>query len=230
MVGTARLSLAHLIREPRVPAAGRAPLLLLLHGVGSHERDLFQLAPALDPRFFIVSARGPLVLAPGAFAWFHVTFTPRGPAIVAAEAEASRERLRAFLAELAVAYPVDPQRVYLLGFSQGAIMSFSVALTAPERVAGVVALSGRILPEIRPLIAPPAALAGLPFLVIHGTEDTVLPVSYGRAARDLLAGLPVALTYREYPMGHQITADSLSTVAAWLTAQLDAAELPATVD
>jgi len=108
-----------------------------------------------------------------------------------------------------------------MGFSQGAIMSASVALTQPELVAGVVLMSGRILPEIRPLMADPERLEELPFLIVHGTDDVVLPIVYGRASRELLSSLPVKLTYHEYKMGHEVSQESLADVTAWLSAQLD---------
>ncbi len=82
-------------------------------------------------------------------------------------------------------------------------------------------MSGRTLPEFAAHHAAPDALAGLPLLVIHGAEDTVLPIRYGRETRDLLQKLPVALTYREYPMAHTISARSLADAAVWLTTQLD---------
>ncbi len=102
-------------------------------------------------------------------------------------------------------------------------MSASVALTQPELVAGAALMSGRILPEIQPLIASSEELTGLPFLVVHGTADIVLPISHGRASRQLLSSLPVELTYHEYPMGHEVSQESLTDVTAWLSAQLDKA-------
>ncbi len=179
------------------------------------------LSPDLDGRFFIASARAPNTLAPGAYAWFHVEFTEAGPVINPEEAEASRAVLLRFIDELLEAYRLDPRRVYLMGFSQGAIMNLSLALTRPDKLAGVVAMSGRILPEILPSMAPPDAMTGLPILVVHGTADPVLPIHYGRAARDHLSSLPVALTYREYPMGHQVTEESLRDATTWLKQRLD---------
>jgi phospholipase/carboxylesterase len=82
-------------------------------------------------------------------------------------------------------------------------------------------MSGRTPREVEPRLAPPEALAGLPVLVVHGAEDPVLPIEHGRASREFLSRLPVDLTYREYPMGHHVTADSTQDVADWLTAQLD---------
>lgn len=216
------LSLVHLVRVPE-DGADRPPLLLLLHGVGSHEADLMGLAPSLDPRFLLVSARGPVTLAPGMYAWFQVLLDPNNPVINPDQAESSRRAILRFIAEAVEAYHADAARVFLLGFSQGAIMSLSVALTEPSAVAGVVAMSGRLLPEVLPLLAPPAALRGLPVLLLHGTADPVLPIQHGRTARDRLAALPVELTYREYAMGHQVSAESLADAAAWLREQMDRA-------
>lgn len=215
------LSLVHVTQPPREATEDAPPLLLLLHGVGSHEGDLIQLATYLDRRFFIVSARAPVTLAPGMYAWFEVQLDPVRPIINPQQAESSRKRLITFIDEAVNAYDLDPARAYLMGFSQGAIISLSVALTRPEKVAGVVAMSGRVLPEIAPLIAPPEALTGLQIFVAHGTDDRVLPIHHGRAARDLLQRLPVALTYREHVMGHQVSEESLTEIAAWLAERLD---------
>ena len=217
----ASLSLPHLLQQPRQPADSPPPLLIVLHGYGSHEHDLIGLAPYLDPRFQIVSARAPHTMMPGGYDWFELSWTATNVIINHEQAEQSRALLLGFIAEALAAYGGDPARVYLLGFSQGAIMSASVALTEPELIAGSVLMSGRVPAEIRPQIAPAERLAGKPFLVVHGTADTVLPIQNGRASRALLAELPVALMYKEYPMAHEVSAQSLADVAAWLTAQLD---------
>jgi phospholipase/carboxylesterase len=218
----ASLSLTHLFQQPRQPSDGAPPLLILLHGLGSNERDLVGLAPYLDPRFQIVSARAPHSLMQDGYAWFEIGWTANDITINFQQAEQSRVLLMSFIAEVLAAYGGDSARVYLLGFSQGAIMSAGVALTEPELIAGTVLMSGRIPEEIRPLFAAPERLAGKPFLVVHGTADTVLPIRNGRASRAILATLPVALTYQEYAMAHEVSAQSLADVAAWLTARLDA--------
>ncbi len=220
-----RLSLVHLVRQPQVKGAS-TPLLLLLHGVGSNEYDLFGLAPYLDKRFLIISARAPYTMGVDSFAWFEVNFTPQGPVIQPEQAEASRNRIIMFLDEAVAAYGADPQQVYLMGFSQGAIMSASVALTRPELAAGVVLMSGRILPQIEPLVAAPEKLQGLPVLVVHGTSDGVLPINNGRDSQKTLLALPVDLLYREYPMGHEVSRESLADVTAWLSLRLDDAGKP----
>ncbi|GLC24263.1 alpha/beta hydrolase [Roseisolibacter agri] len=219
---TAALSLVHLVRPPVTPPAPgeRAPLLVLLHGVGGNEEAMLAIAPAMDPRFLIVSARGPHVMGPRAFGWFHVTFTPQGPAIAADEAAASWAAIARFVDEAVAAYEADPGRVHLAGFSQGAIMGLATLLTAPERVAGVVAMSGRLLPEVLPHAAPDAALDGKAVLIVHGVDDQKLGVHYARGARETLARFPLRLDYRELPMGHAMTSESVAEVARWLSARL----------
>lgn len=216
------LSLVYLARQPLVQESS-PPLLLLLHGIGSNERDLFGLAPFLDERFLILSLRAPIMLEPDSYAWFELVFTPQGPIINPKQAEASRNTLIAFINGAVETFSANPKQVYLMGFSQGAIMSASVALTRPDLVAGVVMMSGRILPEIEPLVAAPKELQGLPFFVAHGTEDMVLPITHGRGTREILASLSVELVYREYPMGHEVSEESLADATNWLTEQLDKA-------
>lgn len=179
------------------------------------------LAPYLDARFFIASARAPVVLEPGMYAWYHLRPEPAGWAIDAGEAEQSRELLARFIEELADAYEVDPARIYLLGFSQGATMSLSLALSVPEKLAGVVAMSAWIPPGVPARAAPSEALRDLPILVLHGTQDPILPLHHGRAIRERLTPLPVALTYREYEMGHYVSEESLAAAVAWLRDRLD---------
>lgn len=214
-------SLFHHAAPPKSGMADRPPLLLLLHGYGSNEDDLFSLSPYLDERFLIVSARAPVPLAPMSYAWFSLGFTPEGVVIDVEEAESSRQALRRFIGEVVEFYGVDPGAVYLMGFSQGAMMSLSTALTFPGTAAGVVAMSGRVLPQTVERVADPDALFGLPIFVAHGTRDVVLPISHGRATRDLLQSLPVDMVYREYQMGHEVSADSLHDITSWLRERLD---------
>ncbi len=213
------LSLTHLVHQP-AQSDTAPPLLLLLHGIGSNEEDLIGLAPYLDQRFLIVSARAPNSYSWGGYAWFEIEWLPNRIKIDREQAMASRELIVAFIGEAIAAYGADPARVYLLGFSQGAMMSAWVALSQPGLVAGTVLMSGRIPEEVRDQIAAPDQLTGKPFLVVHGTRDQTLPIANGRASRDLLQGLPVDLTYREYPMAHEVSAESLADVAAWLSARL----------
>lgn len=216
------LPLIHVVQRPRANA-GPPPMLVLLHGYGSNEHDLFGLAPYLDPRLLIVSARAPYTLMPGGYAWFGLDITPEGIAFDPEQAEASRLVVERFVGEAAAAYGADPDRTFLGGFSQGAMIAGAVTLTRPDILSGALLLSGVADRALLPVVAPDEQLAGLPVLLTHGIYDEVLPVELGRAARDLLKSLPVDLTYREYPMGHEINAACLRDVVAWLAARLEPA-------
>jgi len=211
--------LVHLVRRP---AAGspKPPLLLLLHGVGSHEGDLFSLEGAFDPGWVVVSARAPLTLQTGAYSWFPVEFTPEGIVADAEGAENSRRRLIEFLDWAVAEFGADPGRVAVAGFSQGAIMTASLALTEPEKLCAAVLMSGRILPEVLPLAAPLERRSQPRYLVIHGTQDQVLPIANGRASRQTLRSLGIEPEYYEFPMPHTISDESLSLVVDWTGARL----------
>jgi phospholipase/carboxylesterase len=216
------LSLAHRVRVPGVQPAppDRPPLLILLHGVGSNELAMAALSDAFDPRFIVVSARSPIQLEPFAYAWFHVTFTPNGPLIDGDEAEAAWTRAAHFIDEVVGAYDADPRKVFAAGFSQGGIVALTTMLTAPERLAGAVCMSGRLPPEVLPQVVGPDRLRDKPVLIVHGVHDDVLGVEFARDARTTLRQLPLALEYREFDMGHATTPASLAVVSAWLTQQL----------
>lgn len=215
------LSLAHLARRPRATPGDDPPLLVLFHGYGSNEEDLFALAPYLDERLLVISARAPLMLMPGSYAWFEIAFTAEGIAVDPYQARLSGKTAAEFVEEAVRAYGADPKRVLVGGFSQGGSMAAIVALTRPDLVAGAVVLSGIVPSELTDAAPQPELLAGKPFFVGHGTADTVVPVAHGRASRELLEGLGAALTYREYPgMAHEINAACLADVQAWLRERL----------
>jgi phospholipase/carboxylesterase len=183
----------------------------LLHGRGADEHDLFSFAHALDPRLVVVSPRAPLPLM-GGYMWYEIRSVgqPREGGLLQ-----SLAALDAFVDEVIPEYTIDPARLFILGFSQGAAMAGALLLTAPARVAGALLLSG-YLPIDAGLAIQPAALAGKPIFVAHGTQDTVIPVEVGRLTRDYLQTAGAALTYREYPTGHGISAGELDDALAWL--------------
>ena len=209
----ASLSLVHRVRQ----APAGAPLLLLVHGYGSNEDDLFSLVPYLDPRFTAVSVRAPHAYPPG-YGWYDITFTDQGILRDEAMIEGSAAKIETFLGEAVVAYNADPARVIMLGFSQGAAMTLQLFLTRPSLLAGAVALSGHVPNVGWDARAPDESLAGKPVFVGHGTADPVVPISAGRDAQARLGALPVNLIYRERPgMGHTIDGDLLAEVSAWLS-------------
>jgi len=207
--------------EPRT-ITDRPPLLVLLHGIGGDEHDLLRLAPYVDGRFRVVGLRAPRSYGPG-YSWFQIDVSADGTIRPHAdEARAAVLDLARWLAAAPARLDTEPGRTYVLGFSQGAMMTIGIVRSHPEHIAGAVVLSGSGPDDVFPLVAPRALVGRVPLFVGHGTEDDVLPIARGRAIRDAFADLSTDLTFREYPVAHGVDEDELRDVSTWLTAHLDA--------
>src|SRR4051812_14570922 len=140
MDSASELNLTHIVRPAQQADRDGTPGLLLLHGRGADEEDLMGLQAALDPRLTIVSARAPFRLGPG-FAWYDMPQVGRPDEDTF---HAALDALGEFMDGLIAVYGIDPQRLFLMGFSQGAIMSAALALTMSHKVRGVVMHSGYV--------------------------------------------------------------------------------------
>jgi phospholipase/carboxylesterase len=211
-------TLVHKIRQPAATVSGEHPALILLHGRGTNEEDLLELVEYLDPRLFIVSARAPFRFdqGSGGYTWYEVqdVGTPHPK-----QFEESYNRLVQFVDDVKQRYPVDGRRMFLFGFSMGSIMSFAVSLTKPELVRGIVAHSGYI-PENTSLQFAWDQLQHLSLFVAHGLDDSVIPIHFGRRAYELLSKTQADLTYKEYPIPHSMSEQSLSDLSDWLQKML----------
>jgi phospholipase/carboxylesterase len=192
-----------------------ARCLVLLHGVGSNEANMLALAEGVSDDTLVVTVRGPLVLGPGQFAWFRVAFTASGPSIVPEEAERSRMALIALVQQLQAEHGIAADKTVVAGFSQGGIMSASVALSAPQAVAGFGLLCGRILPELQPHIASHAQLSNLQAFLAHGEFDSKLPVDWAHQSHALLDALGVKHALQLYPVDHTISAPMHADFLHW---------------
>ena len=208
-------SLPHRMVPPRESSPGKPPLLVLLHGYGADENDLVSLGAALDPRLLVVCPRGTMTAPRRGFKWYGEDSDSDAEPKVGLEA--SQQAILRFVEEAVAAYDADPRRVYLGGFSQGAVMSLRVALAAPEKIAGALVLSGYLLDDPHRTEAKPRAMHDLPLFVSHGRSDDVIPIERARATRDHLQTLPVRLTYREFDGRHQIRV----ALGTWMAEQLN---------
>ncbi|MCX6178322.1 MAG: phospholipase [Chlorobiales bacterium] len=208
------LSLTYLDLAPAKPE--HAPLVIMLHGYGSNEKDLIQIAPALRPEFRYISARAPKTMDFGMYGWFPIDFTHSGITVDYSAAQKALQQLIDFTGEIIREYRPAGDKVYLMGFSQGAVMSYLMAFNAPELLHGVIALSGQLPETSQPLATAEHSLRKLPFLVMHGIYDDVLPIAKGRAADEWLQKHVDDLTYREYPVAHQISDSGIALIRSWL--------------
>ncbi len=208
-------TLTYLVKQPTIESEN-PPLIILLHGVGSNEKDLFSFADALPKQFKIVSVRGPITLNENQFAWFQVQFTENGSIINKDQAENSRKELLKFIEDLKQVEKFDSENVYLVGFSQGGIMSYSVALTEPKKIKGIGILSSRLLPEIKPIIASNEQLSKLKLFISHGTQDPVLKYNNATEAVDFLKSKGLTPEFHTYNAAHTVTQEMLKDLIIWL--------------
>ena len=202
--------------RPAGSGQGNSPCLILLHGVGANEAGFIELARVMDPRLAVVLVRGPLVMGPMQFGFFQVRFTPDGPVPNVAQAELARQKLLGFIGQLPQMHGIDAERIVIAGFSQGGIMSASAGLTAPGTVAGFGILSGRILPEVLPLVQPGAALHKLSAFVSHGVQDSKLGIHFAHNTKQVLEGYGVPLEYHEYEADHRLEQAMVDDFKLWL--------------
>jgi phospholipase/carboxylesterase len=211
-------SLHYLVRQPKIQT-NKTPLVILMHGVGSNEQNMFSFADALPDNFLVVSARGPLTLRPDSYAWFQAQILPDRSIINEEQAENSRKEIIQFIDDLKNVEDFDEEQVYLMGFSQGGIMSYSVALTEPEKIKGIAVMSGRLLSEVKPLIVSDERLKKLNIFVSHGTHDSVLKFGYATDAVAYLHSKGLQSEFHQYPEDHTINQKMLGDVVNWLSNQ-----------
>ena len=200
------------------PGDGPHPTVIALHGWGASAHDLIGLAP-------ILHGGGALVLCPQGsvafqitqgvlgFGWWPITesreMDPR-------EFDRARQSLRKFIDQAFARYPIDRRKLVLMGFSQGGLMAYDLVLSEPERFAGLVALSAWLPEALDRTIPQSEAAKNLPALVIHGTQDPMVPVAGAQESRQRLLARGLNVHYREYPMQHEINPDALRELVVWL--------------
>jgi phospholipase/carboxylesterase len=198
-------------------STGAAPLVILLHGYGSNAEDLFGLANSFPANTHVVAFNGLFKLDSDAYSWFQFEVGSDGIRTIDESQELqSRKAIESWIPLLIEETGADPNRVFLFGFSQGAIMSASVLTDQPALLKGIIALSGRYLPSSHALKKDPSSYVGKKAFVGHGFEDQVLPYSNGEQLKEALNNLNVPVAFKTYyGMGHSISQDEMKDVVNW---------------
>jgi len=210
------LSLHHLVREPKVKK-DKNPLLLLLHGYGSNEADLFSFAAELPEEYYVISVRAPYDMMYGSYAWYAINFdADENKFSDIGQAQQSRDIIANFIDELVANYPIESTNITLIGFSQGSILSYAVALSYPEKVQRLVAMSGYLNTEIAVDDLKNNDFSSLKIFASHGTVDQVIPVEWARKSMPIIENLGISLVYKEYPVGHGVAPQNFFDFKNWL--------------
>lgn len=214
------MSLVHAILHP--DGQGPYPTVVALHGYGAHALDLLSLSQLLGPGMLWICPQAEVSLTDtrgtGGFTWFDFG----GDAARQHEQmEHAVDQVSRFIHEAMERYPVDPERLALLGFSMGGMLGYRIALSQPERFAGFAALSSMLSAETAGTLSPLGEAAmRLPMLIQHGTEDQMIPVERARESLTRLRELGADAEYHEYKMGHQVGAESANDLGTWLASIL----------
>jgi len=192
------------------------PLVIFLHGSGSNEQDLFALKDELPQHYNYLSARAPKTMEPGRYQWFakegEGAYDGNG-----ADLKASGQLLLDFIEKARTKFSTDASKVYLVGFSQGAMMSYEVALRHPEAVGGIAAMGGRVLSVLRSELTPDESRRALAVFIGHGTVDPIIPYRDGTEADSFLKTLALEPEFHAYlGLGHNINAQEVQDLRAWL--------------
>ncbi len=210
------MNLYYLIQEPKIKH-DKNPLLILLHGYGSNEEDLFSFASELPNDHYVISVRAPYDLQPYGHAWYAIHFdADENKFSDNVQAKQSVELIGSFIDQVVKQYPIDIKNINLIGFSQGAILSYATALTYPEKISKIVALSGYFNQEIMPEVIDTNAISHLKFFVSHGSVDQVIPVEWARKAKPALENLGLEVDYHEYPVGHGVAPQNFYDFKNWI--------------
>ncbi|MFS4481525.1 alpha/beta hydrolase [Hyunsoonleella sp. 2307UL5-6] len=198
-----------------------APLLILFHGYGSDENDLFSFANELPEELLIISAKAPYKMEPYGNAWYAINFdAEKGKWSDNIQAKSSVDVIAKFIDEVIVTYDVNKDNITLLGFSQGSILSYAVALTYPEKVKNIIALSGYINKDILPEKLTDKNYAHLDFYCSHGSADQVIFPDWARQTAPFLNTLNIKNTYSEFPVGHGVAPQNFYEFKEWLSKRI----------
>lgn len=214
------LNLEYLIRKP-ADNNSRYPMLIMLHGYGSNEQDLFSFAQELPSELLIVSVRAPLSLGFGSYAWYSINFeADRDNFSNLEEANTALKSIDAFIDGLLDKYKPDPTRIFLMGFSQGTILSLAYALNHPGKIQHVIALSGYVNQKLIKMPLEASNYKDLDVFASHGSVDQVIPVEWARRTPDFLDKLKIEHEYKEYPVGHGVAPQNFFDLLSWIRKRL----------
>ncbi|AUC23844.1 phospholipase [Polaribacter sejongensis] len=210
--------LQYIVRQPKT-IAKNPPLLILLHGYGSNEQDLFSFAEELPDEFLIISAQAPNALGAGSYAWYAINFDDvNGKFSDLKQAKESIDKIAIFIDEIKAKYNTASDKTFLLGFSQGAILSYSLSFFYPNKVQHVIALSGYINTELLPASIPKEIKTD--YYCSHGSVDQVLPIEWARKSKPFLDNLDFKNAYSEYPVGHGVAPQNFYSFKTWIEERL----------
>lgn len=210
------LSLSYLVHLPKI-ASSNPPMLILMHGYGSNETDLFDLKDNLSQNFIIVSLRAPMPMGNNSYQWFGIDMVNGNTQGNRKDIEQSVAQIQSMIPALVKKHHADANSIFLSGFSQGGMMCYELGLRSPEMLKGIAPLSGKIYEELKTKIKISSALKKLHIFIGHGDSDPRVPYSFATAANKYLLALGLKPELHSYKgMQHSINQEEVIDLVKWL--------------
>jgi len=190
--------------------------MILLHGRGSDEHDLIPVTHYLDGRFYIISVRAPFRFAYGGNTWFDIL---DNDTLNNQQFSESYGKLESFIDDAITHYDIAPGPIYMFGFSMGAMMALAYTMMHPEKIRAVAAHSGYLPPE-GTITYRWQNISKVSMYIAHGEHDPIIPVQRARDTKNMLLPTGAKIEYKEYPIQHQVSEQSIADIDAWLKAIL----------
>ncbi|WP_185854851.1 alpha/beta hydrolase [Blattabacterium cuenoti] len=212
-----KLSIKHIIKKP-INKKNYPPLFLMIHGYGSNEKDLFSLHKDIPEKFFIISIQGIYTISNEKYSWYDIDFQDQKKFINILQAKDTIEKISFFIDEAIEEYKLNKNMVWLCGFSQGAILSYAIALKKVNQVKRVIALSGYFEENLFPKEEIcEDSYEDLKFFISHGKYDTIIPIHWVKKGLSFLKNRQIlSLHYKEYDSGHVLSDSNYQDLINWI--------------
>lgn len=213
------LPLVSVIRNSNLTS--KSPLLILLHGYGSDENDLFIFANEMPKELLIISLRAPHKINPYGYAWYAINFDANQKKWNNLEqAKDAMKSINKCIETACSLYSINNSNISILGFSQGCILSLALALNYPKKFKNIIGLGGYICEDFLNQNYQKEKHKHLDFYCSHGSSDQVIPVEWARKTPKFLKKLKIKCKYSEFPTGHGITPQNFFEFKEWLKVRI----------
>lgn len=208
-------SLEYLVRPAQTQSETPSPALFLIHGYGSNKEDLFSFANYLPKEYVIFSLQAPYPVADYGYAWYALDFSS-GRWSDLQQAVQSRNQILEFIDQACEVFSLNRQKISLLGFSQGCILSLAIGLSYPQKIHSIVGLSGYLEEQIIQDLGSHLNASQPKIYLSHGVSDQVIPLTMAETSYQKLDALGISYTYETYPVGHSVSQQNFYSFNRWL--------------
>ncbi|WP_185876873.1 alpha/beta hydrolase [Blattabacterium cuenoti] len=215
-----QLSIKHITNTDEISSNNENILFLMIHGYRSNEKDLFFFKKDLPKNFFIISIQGIYPLGKEEYSWYDIDFSNEKKFINISQAKKTIDKISFFINEAIKEYQLKEDQVWICGFSQGAILSYSIAFKHPDKIKKIISLSGYLEKKLLPEKMNSNHYSNLEFFISHGKYDTIIPVNWIKKGLKFLKENKIIVEYKEYESGHTLNSTNYQDIINWINKKI----------